>query len=381
MAVYTTIDNPELYFQNKLHTGNGTAIGSGGQAITLDGDVDMAPNFVWIKNREDAHGHQLYDTVRGVTKRLSANNTGGTSTDTEGLTTFGTNGFTLGNDEAVNKNTETYVSWCWKANGTGSTNTDGNNPNTETVSANTTSGFSIIKYTGTDTGGQTIGHGLGVKPKVFICKNISETDSWVNWQDTTNDGTADVRMNFNQTAADRNDHFITFGTSTITLPSTSDNGWNGSSDDLIAYCFVEKQGFSKFGSFEGNNNADGSFVYLGFKPKWVMIKDMDSQGTVGGTVATSWGIWDSKRMPNNPASNPLWASHAGNETIRGNNSSANTGGSDGNGLGGFIFIDMLSNGFKCRVGAAELNGSNTYAYMAFAEAPFVNSNGVPCNAK
>ena len=112
-----------------------------------------------------------------------------------------------------------------------------------------------------------------------------------------------------------------------------------------------------------------------------MIKDMDSQGTVGGTVATSWGIWDSARMPGNPAGNPLFANKDTRETIRGNGSSANTGGSDGNGLGGFIFIDMLSNGFKCRVGAAELNGSNTYAYMAFAEAPFVNSNGVPCNAK
>ena len=375
---YTTIDDPEKHFQCVTYTGNGSS-----RTISYpNADADLDADLIWIKQRDgDATSQTIFDTVRGAQEAIFTNNTNAETTRTDAISAFDTDDFDLGDNGDLNSDTQKYIAWCWKANGTGSTNTDGNNPNTETVSANTTSGFSIIKYTGTDTGGQTIGHGLGVKPKVFICKNISETDSWVNWQDTTNDGTADVRMNFNQTAADRNDNFITFGTSTITLPSTSDNGWNGSGDDLIAYCFAEKQGFSKFGSFEGNNNADGSFVYLGFKPKWVMIKDMDSQGTVGGTVATSWGIWDSARMPGNPAGNPLFANKDTRETIRGNGSSANTGGSDGNGLGGFIFIDMLSNGFKCRVGAAELNGSNTYAYMAFAEAPFVNSNGVPCNAK
>ena len=355
MADYTSIDNPELYFQCKLYTGNGTAIGSGGQAITLDGDVDMAPNFVWIKNRVDAHGHQLYDTVRGVTKRVSSNNTGGTSTDTEGLTTFGTNGFTLGNDEAVNKNTETYVAWCWKANGTGSTNTDGNNPNTETVSANTTSNFSIIKYQGTDTGGQTIGHGLGVKPKVFICKNISETDSWLYWQDTTNNGTADVRMNTNQTAADRDDHMVTFGTSTITLPSTSDNGWNGSSDDIIGYAFSEKQGFSHFGTYLGNSSTDGPFVYLGFRPTFVFAKVASD--------ANDWFMFDSKRSTFNPVDDSLFPNKADAESTS-------------------HVIDFLSNGFKVRDSDGTVNSTgNTYIYMAFAEAPFVNSNGVPCNAR
>ena len=170
---------------------------------------------------------------------------------------------------------------------------------------------------------------------------------------------------------------------TSTVVSLGNAGYfnNVSSATYVSYAFGEVQGYSKFGSFEGNNNADGSFVYLGFKPAWLLIKDADSQNTVGGTVATSWGIWDNKRMPNNPASNPLWSNKNGTETIRGNNSSANTGGSDGNGLGGFLHLDMLSNGFKCRCATSELNDNQTYVYMAFAEQPFVNSKGIPANAK
>ena len=376
---YTTIDNPELYFQTKLYTGNGTAIGSGGQAITLDGDEDMAPDFVWIKNRVDAHGHQLYDTVRNVTKRLSSNNQGATSTDTEGLTTFGSDGFTLGNDEAVNKNTETYVAWCWKAGGSASSNSNGTI--TSSVSVNTTAGFSIATYTGNNSNAQTIGHGLGVAPKVYIIKRRDSSSAWGMYHGSLGTNKYLQVESTNPVATDTGIWNNTAPTSTVLSLGNAGYFNNASSGTYVCYAFSEKQGYSKVGSFEGNNNADGSFVYLGFKPKWVIIKDIDSQGTVGGSVATSWGIWDSARMPGNPAGNPLWANNAVSETVRGNGSSANTGGSDGNGLGGFIFIDMLSNGFKCRTGTAELNGSNTYVYMAFAEAPFVNSKGVPANAK
>ena len=378
MADYTTIDDPAQYFTSFLWTGDGNSPRS------LTG-VGFQADFMWSKLRDTGHEHSVVDTVRGVdNKRLKTDsqaaedttNTHGhfDSLDSDGFTVTGASGYWN-----VNTNTKKYVGWFWKAgNSSGSSNTDGSV--TSTVSASTASGFSIARFTGTGSN-LTIGHGLGVKPDFIIlkCDSSGSTD-WTCYHSSLG---ATKRLKLNATDASSTNSTTWQDTepttSVISIGTSGDV--NVSSGTHIVYSFANIQGYSKFGSFEGNNNADGSFVYLGFKPAWVMIKDIDSQGTVGGTVATSWGIWDSKRMPNNPASNPLWASHAGNETIRGNNSSANTGGSDGNGLGGFIHLDMLSNGFKCRSATAELNGANTYVYMAFAEAPFVNSNGVPCNAK
>ena len=334
---YTTINKPTDYFETVTYSGNGT-----GQDITT---LDFQPDWLWIKRRDSVGSHRIQDSIRGTTNYLQSD-----KTDTEAsggdVDAFLSNGFSLsGGSTAYNVSGGTYVGWSWLGGGTASSNTDGSI--TSSVSANTTAGFSIVSWVGNATGSATIGHGLGVKPKVFFCKNRTDADSWVNWQDTTNDGTADVRMNLNQTAADRNDNFITFGTSTITLPSTSDNGWNGSSDNMIAYCFAEKKGYSKFGSYTGTGVDAGPFSYCGFKPSFVLIKRTDSSG--------SWVIQDNKRPGYNETSLDL----------NPNNSEAEE---TNNG------IDMLSNGFKQRNTDAHTNASGgTYIYMAFAESPFVTS--------
>tara|TARA_R100001224_G_scaffold64262_1_gene38491 strand:+ start:472 stop:1497 length:1026 start_codon:yes stop_codon:yes gene_type:complete len=341
MADYTSIDNPELYFQNKLYTGNGTAIGSGGQAITLDGDVDMAPNFVWIKNRVDAHGHQLYDSVRGVTKRLSSNNTGATSTDSEGLTAFGTNGFTLGNDEAVNKNTETYVAWCWK----------------ESADA----GFDIVSYTGDGSASTTISHSLSAVPDWILVKNRSEATSWcVAHKSLSTDKV--LRTDTNGAEGD-------IGDGELDSPPASSSNFafnngstgtplkvvNESSDNYIAYLWTAKQGYSHFGTYLGNSSTDGPFVYLGFRPSLIIAKIKSD--------TNDWFMFDSKRSTFNPVDDSVYPNTAAAENTN-------------------HIIDFLSNGFKLRDSDGTVNSTgNTYVYMAFAEAPFVNSNGVPCNAR
>ena len=173
---YTTIDKSTDHFNTKLYTGNGTAIGSGGQAIT---GVGFQPDWTWIKLRNGAAHHQLFDVVRGVTKRIYSSADNAQDTNSETLTAFGTDGFTLGNNAGVNENSDTYVSWNWKAgNAQGSSNTDGS-INTTYTSVNTTAGFSISQYTGTGSAGATVGHGLGVAPGLIFIKNLSSgTTDW-----------------------------------------------------------------------------------------------------------------------------------------------------------------------------------------------------------
>ena len=365
---YTTIDNPELYFQCKLYTGNG----SDDHAMTFDNtDTSMQPDMVWMKSRtQSGYNHYLVDVVRGVTKAIRPNLTNDEDTYSDAFKSFDSNGFTLDDDTSnseINQNTKTYVAWCWKESAT--------------------AGFDIVSYTGqgdgTASSALNVSHSLSAVPHWMWVKNRADSTQHniYHHKNTSAPATEIIYLNLTNATSDDNGFWNDTAPTSSVFTVGGDNGTNGNSDAMIAYLWTEKKGYSKFGSFEGNNNADGSFVYLGFKPRWIMIKDIDSSNTVGGSAATSWGIWDSKRMPGNPASNPLWSNKDTRETIRGNASSANTGGSDGNGLGGFIHLDMLSNGFKCRTGAAELNDAQTYVYMAFAEAPFVNSNGVPCNAK
>ena len=356
---YTTIDDPEKYFQCVTYTGNGSS-----RTISYpNADSDLDADLIWIKQRDgDATSQTIFDTVRGAQKAIFTNNANAEATRTDAVSAFDTDDFDLGSNGDLNSNTQKYIAWCWK----------------ETATA----GFDIVSFTGNDTA-RTISHSLSAVPNMMILKDRDAGNDWFIYHsgNTSAPETDYLKLNSTAATADLNTLWNdTAPTSSVFTIGTNGN-INTTGNDYIAYLFSEKQGYSKFGSFEGNNNADGSFVYLGFKPAWIMIKDIDSSNTVGGSAATSWGIWDSKRMPGNPASNPLWANKDTRETIRGNASSANTGGSDGNGLGGFIHLDMLSNGFKCRTGAAELNDAQTYVYMAFAEAPFVNSNGVPCNAR
>jgi len=349
---YTTIDNPELYFQTKLYTGTGSS-----NAVTLDGSENMRPDWVWIKNRDSGSlGSQLHDVIRGTTKRLFSNSTDAEETDANGLTAFNSNGFTVGSNVGVNQSSSNMVAWNWSAGGSASSNSNGSI--TSSVSASTDAGFSIISYTGVGGTSNTLGHGLGVKPKMFIVKCRSHAgEYWGTWIDTDGDGTSNYRLSLNVTDAAYGNDPITFSNSTITLPSSANTQWDGSGRTYIGYCFSEKKGYSKIGSYVGNDNANGTFVYTGFAPAWVMIKRTNS--------VNNWIILDRKRNPINPSDERIFA----DQTTAA--STANT------------MVDFLSNGFKPRSTYGGINGaSDNFVYMAFAESPFVNSAGaVPTNAR
>jgi hypothetical protein len=332
---YTEIDNPELYFQVKTYSGD-----SSGQAITLDGEEDMAPNLVWLKRRDASAGGKINDTVRGVNKQLVTNNTNPEGTDTNQLTAFGSNGFTVSDNTDVSTDGGTYVAWCWK----------------ETATA----GFDIVTYTGNATDDTDISHSLSAVPHVIIIKNRDQGSGY-NWRVYHHKNTSAPetdRLNLNDTNATHDDasYWSDEAPTSSVFTLGTDSSLNGNTEGHVAYLWTEKQGYSKFGSYTGNGDADGTFVYTGFRPAYVMIKQSSTSGE-------GWHIFDNKREGYNVDNDPLVA-----------NTSNAEGTSD--------MIDLLSNGFKSRTTSEANNESGeTYIYMAFAEAPFVNSNGVPCNAR
>jgi len=358
MAAYTTIDNPELYFQCKTYTGNGTAIGSGGLAVTLDGSEDMQPDMVWIKGRSFADNHFITDAVRGVTKTIFPDLTAAEETQTEALTAFGTDGFTVGSMAEGNTSSGTHVAWCWKANGSGSSNTDGT-INTIKTSANTTSGFSINTFTGTGANA-TVGHGLGAAPTHLLLKKTSQGANWGhgsvhidNWTDYLVFGTGakeDDANFWNDTAP----------TSTVFSIGSSGN-INTDGETHVAYCFAPKQGFSKFGTYKGNGSANSLFVYCGFKPALIMVKETSSTG--------NWVMMDNKRINDSLAD----ANNGNMVQLYANLDNAED--TD-------PYIYATANGFVNINSNSDTNASGqTYFFMAFAESPLVNSNGVPTNAE
>ena len=333
MAAYTTIDNPELYFQCKLYTGNGST-----NAITLDGDENMQPDLLWLKRRDGSDNHILFDDVRGVTKGIYADLNNAEDNLSDSLSSFDSNGFTLGADTAgsgtINGSSETYVAWAWKESAT--------------------AGFDIVGYTGNATA-RTISHSLSAVPKVILGKRRSDASNWCMYH-ASHGNTKALYLNDTTTGATSTTFWNDTNPTSSVFTVGTDAALNGNTDTQIAYLWSEKQGFSKFGSYEGNGNADGTFVYTGFSPSFVMLKEIDQTG--------NWCMSDNKRPGYNPT-NMVNANEAGAETTDGTNT-----------------IDHLSNGFKLRTTGSSSNTSNsTYIYMAFAEAPFVNSNGVPCNAK
>ena len=341
---YSTIDNPELHFQCKTYTGTGSS-----QSITLDGDENMQPDFVWIKNRSDAYDHVLFDVVRGVTKNIHSNGSDAEVTEAQTLTAFNTDGFTVGTDGKVNASSNNMVSWNWKAGGSGSANNDGS-INTTSTSANSTSGFSISKFTATGSAA-TIGHGMSAIPKMIWVKRTDSSGSWQVYHASLG-ATKYLELQNNQEV------YANSGRWNDTTPTSSVfsiAGEFGSSTVNISYAFAEKTGYCKIGSYQGNGNADGTFVYTGFKPAFIMIKRTDASG--------DWGIFDNKREGYNDETNRLKPN--GTDTEEDDN-----------------FMDIVSNGFKLRITSSSLNNSSgTYIFMAFAESPFVNSNGVPNNAE
>ena len=351
---YTTIDDPSLHFNTVLYTGNGST----GNAIT---GVGFQPDWVWIKNRSGTKQHHLFDVVRGATKFLESSTTDAEATDTTTLSSFDSDGFTLGNSGKVNGSSVTAVSWNWKA-GTSFTN-DASATSVGTIdssgSTNQTAGFSIVSWTGTGSAG-TVAHNLGSIPKWYFIKVRSgETNNWAVYHNKSNANPEQYALYWDGTAAATDDSGLandTAPTSTV-FSLTGSNYGNKNTYTYIGYFFSEVKGYSKFGKYEGNGNANGPFVYTGFKPAWVMIKRTDS--------TADWHIQDNKRDTFNPVDTSLFANTTDQDTT---SSSYNT--------------DFLSNGFKLRGTTTARNGNgNSYIYMAFAEAPFTNSSGVPCNAR
>ena len=332
---FTSINNPELYFQCKLYTGNG----SNDHAQTFDGDENMQPNMVWIKSRSDAENHHIFDSVRGANKRLIANDTSQEFDDSSNLQSFDSDGFTLGTADGINKNTATFVCWAWKESAT--------------------AGFDIVAYTGSGSA-HTIAHSLSAVPSVVILKGRSFGDGWGQYHKTSGNPAI---LAFDGDVADRySSKWGPFFNSTAPTSSVfsvgTDTAINTSSGTHIAYLFAEKQGFSKFGTYTGNGNASGSYIHLGFRPAMVIIKRSNA--------AVNWYMFDNKRDTFNVMSKEL--------NCNNNEAEATELGSNP--------IDFLSNGFKLRVADSYINGTgDPYIYMAFAEQPFVNSNGIPANAR
>ena len=352
---YTTIDDPSAFFQTALYTGNGTAIGSGGLTITNDGNSDLKPDWIWHKKRGNAESHAVADTNRGTHKGIFPNETNAESSGgNQYVNSFNTDGFTVGNVGWANDSSQTYVAWQWKCNGgTTSSNSDGSI--TTTVQANTTAGFSIVTHTGNATNGATIGHGLGVVPQVIIKKNRSDSSPEWNVYHHSIGNTKSLFLNTTDAATTESAYNNTSPTSSIQTINGS-NANNGDGDNMVVYFFTPIKGYSKFGSYTGNGNADGAFVYTGFKPAWLLFKQSSAAGE-------NWRIFDNKRSPSNQVDDHLFSSNSGAE-------SAETG------------CDFLSNGFKWRNSDAHQNGNGaTYIYMAFAEHPFVSSKGVPVTAR
>ena len=341
MSYTNGLDDPTIFFNTLLYTGNAT-----NRSIT---GLGFQPDWCWLKSRS-SNNHELFDSVRGATKRLYADVTNAEDTGSTTLTSFDSDGFSLGTGNP-NNNGQNYVSWNWKAGGSASSNSNGDI--TSSVSANTTAGFSIVKWTGDNSSTATIGHGLGATPSIVIVKRIDAVDNWYVYSKPVGN-TSVLNLDTNSaTAASINYWNNTDPTTTVFTVGDSFR----TTGSFIAYCFAEKQGYSKFGSYVGNGNADGTFVYTGFKPAWVMVKS--------STSTEHWLMYDNKRKVFN----------ANDEVIYANLSNAEDTNSG-------LQIDLLSNGFKLRGASANLNNSGqTFIFMAFAESPFVNSNDAPSNAE
>ena len=366
---YTTINKSTDYFNTKLYSGTGSE-------QTVAG-VSFQPDWTWLKSRTNGQPHMVSDAVRGGSKQLYPNTNGAETSYSQYLKSFNSDGFVLGTDGGINASGQTYVAWNWKAATYGATyyskveggtqsNSDtasaigitagSNGSNTWRVAVNRDSGFSIVKYVGTGSNA-TVGHGLGSAPKMIILKDLSSTQSWSVYNKNIGYGNF-LSLNSTNGSASSNSRFTADPSSSVFSIGNNASG-NGNGNNFIAYCFAEKQGYSKFGSYKGNGNADGTFVYTGFKPAFILMKSY--------TAAETWVMYDNKRLGYNDYNNFL-------------SPDSSNGASTGHGGNGAI--DIVSNGFKMRgTGSAINNGSRSYIYMAFAEAPLVGTNGVTAKAR
>jgi hypothetical protein len=346
---YSSITKPTLYFDTVTWD-------------TVDTSIDtlsFAPDAAWIKIRDNADSHCMFDTVRGATKRITVGQNSAESTQSAELTAFNSDGYTLGTGDNVNRASKKACSWNWKGGGTAASNSDGTI--TSSISANTTAGFSIVSYTGNATAGATVGHGLGVTPGMIWVKVRSTTNNWAVYHKTMG---ATKAAYLDGTSAQTTDGWLndTAPTSSVFTLSNGNYG-NTNGNTHIAYCFAEKKGYSKIGSYEGNGSTNGTFIYTGFKPALIIIKNIDA--------TKHWMLYDNKRADEfNPQNERMIISGA--FTSYESDSRA---------------IDFLSNGFKMKdngTDSSSVNASgNTHIYYAVAESPLVAnvSGGLPTTAR
>ena len=351
---YTTIDDPSAHFHTRLYSGNNS--GSGLAVTNNANSGNFQPDWVWIKRRDSAAETGLHDSSRGSTKRLKSSAQDAEDTNSNILSSFDSNGFTIGDNSAHYNASGTYVAWQWKANG-GSRTTfteSGDNPGGG-YQANTTAGFSIVDFVGTGANG-TVQHGLGVAPRWYIVKNRDRSANWQVYHED-NGNTHYVKLNTTGAKLDNHEIFNDTSPTSSVFSVGIDQSVNFNGEDHIAYVFAEIQGYSKFGSYTGIGNENGPFVYTGFKPAWLMIKRTEGSGY--------WVMLDNKRNTPNGTGKRLGSNATDAEY-------------------GSTNVDILSNGFKVRASNSDsdtnLDGGS-YIYMAFAEHPFVSSKGVPVTAR
>ncbi len=328
---YTTIDNAAEYFQTVLYTGNET-----NRTITFDDtDANTDPDMVWIKARNDANSHELFDSVRGVQKPLFPDGSAVEGSTSDSLTAFNTDGFNLGTGGGINGNSDTLVAWCWKESAT--------------------AGFDIVTFTGNQTA-RTISHSLSAKPEWMWIKNREKDENWHMFHGTLG-GTFTAESNTTDTFGNGSTIWNDTDPTTSVFTLGNNGNINETGSDIVIYLWAGKQGFSKFGVYTGNGSTDGPFVYTGFKPEWLMIKKSSAAGN-------NWQISDGKRSPINCTNERLFLDVPDVEATDS------------------LDQDFLSNGFKIRKSSTLNNASGaTYVYWAFANSPFVNSKGVPTNAR
>tara|TARA_R100001126_G_C4855319_1_gene164315 strand:+ start:161 stop:1258 length:1098 start_codon:yes stop_codon:yes gene_type:complete len=365
MAAYTTIDDPSAHFQAETYTGAGA-----NTTVTFSGNSDLKPDWLWIKNRSAGYAHAAFDSNRNLGSAVNApflepNDTSAENSNQNWWNStnngINTDGFQFGSVSEHNLNNlgSEYVAWAWKAAG-GTTASNSTGGITTTVQANTTAGFSIVTYTGDGATSQTVGHGLGAVPKMIISKERASTSNVPNWRiyHESIGNTKYLQLDGTGAAATFDDWGNTTPTSTVyTIGGSSGyRPTNTSSKTYVAYVFAEKQGYSKFGEYVGNGNANGPFIYLGFKPAFFLIKKT--------SAADGWRLFDNKRAGYNDD----------NYRLAPNSSDAEDTST--------TYLDMLSNGVKIRGTAGSFNQSGgTFIYMAFAENPLVTSTGIPTTAR
>ena len=360
---YTTIDDPSAHFQVTTYSGTGSTA-----SVTNVGNSDLQPDLVWLKCRNVLRDHRVIDSTRGVQEEIVTNSTAAEYTEATGFTAFQSDGFQHGGANGYGASAETYVAWQWKANG-GSTSSNTSGAITSTVQANTTAGFSIVKYTGPNDGNDSannsgaywsIGHGLGATPEVIILKGYDSTHNWYYWHKSMGAETSGYYQRFNDTLAVTSQANILWGNTAFSSTLFEVGGWdvvNRDPQNYIAYMWTPIQGYSKFGGYTGNGSEDGPFVYTGFKPRWILFKNAGA--------AEEFVLQDTTRNPDNPVI----------INIRTDSNIVEASASN-------IDFDFLSNGFKNRSDQAQVNSDGVaYVYMAFAEHPFVTSGGVPCTAR